>query len=120
MVRGPTRPFLLSQAETPLTPEQETVLARMDAERERRGAYHKRRDTPRARIVPEEVAPQLVRGETAPPEFVVRENGLRFALRFSEGYSVGLFLDQRDNRRRLLTGHVAAGLSRISRRGRGR
>ncbi|MCW5560036.1 MAG: class I SAM-dependent rRNA methyltransferase, partial [Verrucomicrobiae bacterium] len=27
----------------------------------------------------------------------------------SEGYSTGLFLDQRDNRRRLLTGHIAAG-----------
>jgi 23S rRNA (cytosine1962-C5)-methyltransferase len=38
----------------------------------------------------------------------VRENGLRFELSFGEGYSVGLFLDQRDNRRRLLTGHVAA------------
>src|SRR5262249_52047502 len=32
-------------------------------------------------------------------------------LSFSEGYSVGLFLDQRENRRRLLTGHVAAGFS---------
>ena len=28
---------------------------------------------------------------------------------FSEGYSVGVFLDQRDNRRRLLTSHVGAG-----------
>jgi len=37
----------------------------------------------------------------------VRENGLRFALRFDEGYSVGLFLDQRDNRRRLLTRYIA-------------
>ena len=27
---------------------------------------------------------------------------------FNEGYSVGLFLDQRDNRRRFLTGHIAA------------
>ena len=32
-----------------------------------------------------------------------------FELSLNEGYSVGLFLDQRDNRRRLLTGHVAAG-----------
>jgi 23S rRNA (cytosine1962-C5)-methyltransferase len=30
-------------------------------------------------------------------------------LSFQEGYSVGLFLDQRDNRRRLRTGHIAAG-----------
>ncbi len=27
---------------------------------------------------------------------------------FNEGYSVGLFLDQRDNRRRFLSGHIAA------------
>jgi 23S rRNA (cytosine1962-C5)-methyltransferase len=36
---------------------------------------------------------------------------VRFELSFAEGYSVGLFLDQRDNRRRLLTHHVAAGFS---------
>ena len=39
---------------------------------------------------------------------MVRENGLQFELSFTEGYSVGLFLDQRDNRRRLLTRHVAS------------
>jgi 23S rRNA (cytosine1962-C5)-methyltransferase len=47
-------------------------------------------------------------GEPAPASFAIRENGLQFELSFSEGYSVGLFLDQRDNRRRLLTGHIAA------------
>jgi 23S rRNA (cytosine1962-C5)-methyltransferase len=41
----------------------------------------------------------------------VRENGIQFELSFNEGYSVGLFLDQRDNRRRLLTGHIAADFS---------
>src|SRR5207245_1705193 len=34
--------------------------------------------------------------------------GLQFGLSFAEGYSVGLFLDQRDNRRRLLVNHIAA------------
>ena len=38
----------------------------------------------------------------------------RFELSFNEGYSVGLFLDQRDNRRRFLTSHVAAELSTIN------
>jgi 23S rRNA (cytosine1962-C5)-methyltransferase len=33
---------------------------------------------------------------------------VKYELSFNEGYSVGLFLDQRDNRRRLLTGHAAA------------
>ncbi len=55
-----------------------------------------------------ESSPQLLLGEAAPPEFIGLENGARFALRFGEGYSVGLFLDQRDNRRRLLAKHVAA------------
>jgi 23S rRNA (cytosine1962-C5)-methyltransferase len=44
-----------------------------------------------------------------PEHFSVVENGQRFELSFHEGYSVGLFLDQRENRRRLLTGHAAAG-----------
>jgi 23S rRNA (cytosine1962-C5)-methyltransferase len=43
----------------------------------------------------------------APDELAVRENGLRFALRLAEGGGAGLFLDQRENRRRLLTGHIA-------------
>jgi 23S rRNA (cytosine1962-C5)-methyltransferase len=47
-------------------------------------------------------------GKAAPERFTIHENGLSFELSFAEGYSVGLFLDQRDNRRRLLTRHVAA------------
>ena len=54
-----------------------------------------------------DASPQLVLGEAAPDEFFIRENGVQFLLSFNEGYSVGLFLDQRDNRRRLLTGFVA-------------
>jgi 23S rRNA (cytosine1962-C5)-methyltransferase len=41
--------------------------------------------------------------------FTVLENGVSYELSFEEGYSVGLFLDQRDNRRRFLINHVAAG-----------
>ena len=50
----------------------------------------------------------MVLGDAAPERFTVRENGVQFELSFGEGYSVGLFLDQRDNRRRLLTQHVAS------------
>jgi 23S rRNA (cytosine1962-C5)-methyltransferase len=42
-----------------------------------------------------------------PVEWTIRENGLQFAVRLDEGSSLGLFLDQRDNRRRLLVNHVA-------------
>jgi 23S rRNA (cytosine1962-C5)-methyltransferase len=41
----------------------------------------------------------------------MRENGLRYELSFGEGYSAGIFLDQRDNRRRLLTGYAGPALS---------
>ena len=43
-------------------------------------------------------------GETALPEsrFEIVENGLKFLISLDAGYSTGLFLDQRENRRRLL------------------
>ena len=41
--------------------------------------------------------------------FQIKENGVKYELSFAEGYSAGLFLDQRDNRRRFLVNHVAAG-----------
>lgn len=45
-------------------------------------------------------APELAAGDgAATAEFVVRENGVRYHIDFGAGYSQGLFLDQRDNRR---------------------
>lgn len=56
----------------------------------------------------QQTSPKQVWGSpSAPTHDVISENGARFEIRFDEGYSVGLFLDQRDNRRRLLTNHVA-------------
>lgn len=62
----------------------------------------------------DESGPRRVWGREAPPAFTVRENGVVYEIRFDQGYSVGLFLDQRDNRRRLLTGHVGAGFPPLS------
>lgn len=46
--------------------------------------------------------PFLVRGEAALPLIeVVRENGLAYEIDFSASYSPGLFVDQRENRKRL-------------------
>lgn len=44
-------------------------------------------------------------GETAGAEnrFEIRENGLRFLASLDAGYSTGIFLDQRENRRRLMS-----------------
>jgi 23S rRNA (cytosine1962-C5)-methyltransferase len=100
--------FLLSQSGAPLTAEQNEELTRLAKIFSARGAYQKTLSR-RIRHVPaSEVSPQLLFGEAAPERFEILENGVRFELSFCEGYSVGLFLDQRDNRRRLLTGHIAA------------
>lgn len=95
--------YLLSQSQTPLSNAQRTAL---DA-RSRR-VYHKILSRQVRRSSATESSPQSVLGEPAPERFTIRENGVKFELSFNEGYSVGLFLDQRDNRRRLLNGHIAA------------
>lgn len=93
--------FLLAQSAGPLTPAQQECVEDCARRCAAQGVYHKllQRQT--------RAAPQRLSGLTAPAEIPVCENGLQFALRFDEGYSVGLFLDQRDNRRRLLTGYIA-------------
>jgi len=106
--------FLLSQSAKPLAPSQlDHLCSLLDASRITQhatgGACHKILNPDIRKASRAEAAPQRVLGDAAPDRFEIRENGVRFELSFSEGYSVGLFLDQRDNRRRFLTGHVAAG-----------
>jgi 23S rRNA (cytosine1962-C5)-methyltransferase len=101
--------FLLSQSERALQPAQHEELARLVQFFSARGAYHKVLTRQVRRAAPAEASPQLVLGGAAPERFTIRENGVQFELSFAEGYSVGLFLDQRDNRRRLLAGYVGAG-----------
>ncbi len=50
----------------------------------------------------ESVAPaHALRGDDAPEEFEVRESGMRFLVRLGDGLSTGIFLDMRENRRRV-------------------
>lgn len=99
--------YLLSQSQSPLTaPQQARLQSALRAPL--RGAYHKILSRHIRCVSTPEVSPQLVLGEPAPERFAILENSLQFEMGFNEGYSVGLFLDQRDNRRRLLTGHIAA------------
>ena len=100
--------YLLSQAEAALDGRQSEELSRLAKVFAIRGVYHKNLSRQVRRTTTAEVSPQLVCGEAAPARFEILENGIRYEMSFDEGYSVGLFLDQRDNRRRLLTGHVAA------------
>ena len=100
--------FLLSQSEQPLRADQREELARLAKTFSTSGAYHKILSRQVRRTTAAEASPQPVLGEAAPERFEICENGVRFELGFNEGYSTGLFLDQRDNRRRFLTGHIAA------------
>jgi 23S rRNA (cytosine1962-C5)-methyltransferase len=90
--------YLLSQSEEELRAEQSTHLKTYPC----RGAYHKILSR-HAR----ESSPAHLFGDAAAEFFTVRENGVQFELSFQQGYSVGLFLDQRENRRRFLTHYVA-------------
>lgn len=74
-----------------------------------KGVYGKRWTRQVRTLAAEEASPRLLSGVEAPERFEIVENGVRFELSLREGYSYGLFLDQRDNRRRLLRGHVAEG-----------
>jgi 23S rRNA (cytosine1962-C5)-methyltransferase len=101
-------PYLLAQSSRDMGPARTEELGRLMNDSSAVGTYEKRLVSSIQAAAPAEVSPRLVLGAPAPERFTVRENGLLFELSFAEGYSVGLFLDQRDNRRRLLTGHIAA------------
>jgi 23S rRNA (cytosine1962-C5)-methyltransferase len=100
--------FLLSQSETGLTEAQKVALADWVKAFSLHGVYHKTLTRQARKTSVPDASPSRTFGDAAPDRFVIRENGLRFELSFNEGYSVGLFLDQRDNRRRFLANHVAA------------
>jgi len=78
-------------------------LATLDFE----GVYLKRRprqanelaETERRERAPD----QAEVGTSAPASFVVMENGVPFEVRLGDGLSTGLFLDQRDNRARVMS-----------------
>jgi 23S rRNA (cytosine1962-C5)-methyltransferase len=108
--------FLLAQSNAPLSALQSKELARLLNVLPARGAYHKILKRPVQCTTIAEASPQTVSGEAAPEWFTICENGIQFELSFAEGYSVGLFLDQRDNRRRFLTGHAAAEFPLYSKR----
>lgn len=97
--------------ESAQSPEPETLewLAALARSHGARGCAWKqlRRQVRRTGVI--EAMPGYAGGEAPPPAFQVLENGLKFEISFQAGYSVGLFLDQRENRRALLTGCLGPG-----------
>ncbi len=111
--------FVLSQSEQPLNGQHRSLLGQLCGETGKpmsatpngssalRGVYRKTLTRQLRQTTAASASPQFVVGQMAPERFPIIENGVRFELSFNEGYSVGLFLDQRDNRRRFLSNHVA-------------
>ncbi len=95
--------YLLAQSAAPLSEAQGERVEKCALQLGSLAIYHKSLQRE------ERAASQCLWGTPAPREITIRENGLRFVLRLDEGFSPGLFLDQRDNRRRFLTRHIAAG-----------
>ena len=104
--------FLLSQAAEPLSAKQRARLHELftanTTQAIQHGIYHKRLTRQVRKTSVAEASAQQAFGQAAPDRFIVLENGMRFELSLVEGYSPGLFLDQRDNRRRILVNHVGA------------
>jgi 23S rRNA (cytosine1962-C5)-methyltransferase len=67
-----------------------------------RGVYLKRRvKSDVRRAGPERMPPLPIAGQVAPERFFVTEHGMRLEVALGDGLSTGLFVDQRDNRRRV-------------------
>jgi 23S rRNA (cytosine1962-C5)-methyltransferase len=89
-------------------PEPAAILSALPAANNPpRALYHKLLTRTVSRTRATEAQPQLISGDPAPNPFTIRENAVRYEISFQQGYSVGLFLDQRENRRRLLSNYVA-------------
>ena len=106
--------FLLSQSsDAKPTPAQHSRISRLLKSLSLQGAYHKTLNRQVQNASSTNASPNYIAGNPAPNPFWTSENGLRFEISFQEGYSMGLFLDQCDNRRRILSNYVAAGFPLI-------
>ncbi|MBP8258284.1 MAG: class I SAM-dependent methyltransferase [Verrucomicrobia bacterium] len=100
---------LLAASTLELTPGRRALLDSWRRIAEARAVYYRLLTRPSQNQPAERPRLDCAAGSPGPGRFAIRENDLRFLLRMGEGGAGGLFLDQRDNRRRLLAGHVAAG-----------
>lgn len=57
--------------------------------------------TEKIRLKGANVKTQVIFGPEVPKDLIVRENGIKFTVSFTEGGGTGLFLDQRDNRQKI-------------------
>lgn len=98
--------YLLAQISAETSPGHEEILEKCRQYMHARGVYWLRLDRHIREAAPHTARPQLLTGTPTPSKFPVRENHLEFEIDFHHSYSVGLFLDQRENRRRVASGHI--------------
>src|SRR5574337_543718 len=72
------------------------------------GIYHVLKETltpenitEKIRLKGEDIKTHVIAGTDIPSDFIVVENGIKFDISFREGGGTGLFLDQRDNRKKV-------------------
>lgn len=99
--------FLLYQSPSPPHKTRLDWLSKTAQTLQCKGVYFKKWDRRLRDRSPEDSSPVTVFGNPAFDDFSVRENGLNFVLSFKEGYSCGLFMDQRENRKRILEQKIA-------------
>lgn len=100
--------WMVLSATTPEALERRAEIAEVLLSLGARGVYDKSRPRADLRRLPGELAPGApLAGRPAPSPLVVREGPCRLTCRLDEGLSTGVFVDQRDTRRRILD--IAAG-----------
>lgn len=93
--------LLASKGGSPSDPEKKLTLEWM-SQLGCRGAYFKQLNRQVRKENITTTSPRIWLGDQGPSETRIVENDLHYQIRFDEGYSVGIFLDQRENRKRWL------------------
>ncbi|HEY3496811.1 MAG TPA: class I SAM-dependent methyltransferase, partial [Polyangiaceae bacterium] len=94
--------FAVLAAATPEAERRAPEIASVLLDCGARGVYLKIREKGDARRRPVEHAPsEPLAGEAAPERLIVNELGMKIEVELGRGMSTGLFLDQRENRRRI-------------------
>ena len=103
--------YLSVQSSQPLNEKQKEAIELLQYELKLKGIYFKRLNRQLQKASNKDSTPKLIAGIKASQSFNATELSINYHLSFNQGYSTGLFLDMRDNRRRLLTNLVEPGFS---------
>jgi 23S rRNA (cytosine1962-C5)-methyltransferase len=101
--------YLLASKDGKPTDHETQVVRFWMSKLQAKGAFLKRLDRQSGTVPASMVSPVAWMGNLHAAKTVIYESGVKYQIRFDEGYSVGIFLDQRDNRLRWLNSDVCPG-----------